>query len=290
MDTRGSGSDWDRHVRLLKNVPEVAARAARAVPATPDIRVTTDKDVLLKEFEFLPERNSDAQSTTWAAQLASRYYARLVKEFALADTSRWRSGQVGLRWRTTDEVVSGKGQFVCGALSCDAVMGLHTYEMPFRYVEHGASKLALVKVKLCGECATKVLHKKAASASASASAPASASASAHAAAAAAEPTAVSAIPSSSSAEAPVATATSSGHKRKRASERPDDNSSSSGGSSDSSSGSNSDSDSGEASADERTRSSSKRMKHERHSKRRRKAKRSRSRSRSSSRSASSSSR
>lgn len=41
--------------------------------------------------------------------------SKLFKEYAIADLSRYKEGRVGLRWRTQKEVVSGRGQFVCGA-------------------------------------------------------------------------------------------------------------------------------------------------------------------------------
>ena len=34
-----------------------------------------------------------------------------------------------MRWRTQKEVVSGKGQFVCGAKGCDKRAGLASYEV-----------------------------------------------------------------------------------------------------------------------------------------------------------------
>jgi hypothetical protein len=49
-------------------------------------------------------------------RLARRYYAKLYREFCIADLSRHKEGRVGLRWRTQKEVVSGKGQFACGAV------------------------------------------------------------------------------------------------------------------------------------------------------------------------------
>ena len=54
--------------------------------------------------------------------------------------------KLGLRWRTEAEVVSGKGQFSCGARGCSEARGLATFEVPFGYTEAGARKEALVKV------------------------------------------------------------------------------------------------------------------------------------------------
>lgn len=81
-----------------------------------------------------------------------------------------------MRWRTKEEVLAGKGQFSCANLSCgnrectldedpdDAVggvggkEGLRGFELMFEYVERGEKKSALVKVRVCDECAAKLQH------------------------------------------------------------------------------------------------------------------------------------
>lgn len=65
---------------------------------------------------------------------------------------------MGLRWRTQAEVVSGKGQFVCGAKHCAAAQGLASFEVHFAYEECGEHKSALVKLRVCPECARKLSH------------------------------------------------------------------------------------------------------------------------------------
>lgn len=88
-----------------------------------------------------------------AARIA---WGQMHKEYALADLSRWRERKVGLRWRTEAEVLSGKGQFQCASVTCDGVLALHSYELPFRYIENAVQKEALVKVRVCGSCAPKL--------------------------------------------------------------------------------------------------------------------------------------
>ncbi len=61
-----------------------------------------------------------------------------------------------MRWRTEQEVVLAKGQFVCGNKACDAVRKLRTWEVNFAYVEASEKKNALVKVRLCFECSYKL--------------------------------------------------------------------------------------------------------------------------------------
>lgn len=90
--------------------------------------------------------------------MSIKYYKKLFKEYALADLSRYREGKLGLRWRTEREVIDGKGHFVCGNKTCDARDGLHSFEVNFKYKEHGDVKNELVKVRLCRRCAKKLTH------------------------------------------------------------------------------------------------------------------------------------
>ena len=141
--------------------------------------IRSDEDVLRATYRFLRDDGADAglagapgsdpnpnpnpqpqPQLPWEVRLARRYYAKLFREFALADLSKAASeGQVGLRWRTEAEVVSGTGQFTCGCRRtpgggrCAATAGLASFELLFAYVEAGASKAALVKVRACPECA-----------------------------------------------------------------------------------------------------------------------------------------
>jgi len=89
---------------------------------------------------------------TWERRLAKKYYDKLFKEYAIADLSRYKEGAVGLRWRTEREVVSGKGQFSCGAKRCEQYNDLESYEVDFNYREAGEKKQALVKLRVCPDC------------------------------------------------------------------------------------------------------------------------------------------
>jgi hypothetical protein len=44
------------------------------------------------------------------------------------------------RWRTHSEVISGKGQFICGVKGCNEKDGLASYEVNFAYKEAGEAK------------------------------------------------------------------------------------------------------------------------------------------------------
>lgn len=76
-----------------------------------------------------------------------------------------------MRWRTKQEVLDGKGQFSCANLSCQNQQstldenpdekeggGLRSFELNFKYVEHGVEKNALVTTRVCGECADKLRY------------------------------------------------------------------------------------------------------------------------------------
>jgi protein FRA10AC1 len=128
----------------------MAAAAAAAVPPR------TDVDALRAAHSFLNGGGGGgapggAPGDAHGERLAAAYNAALTADFALADLSR--PGALGLRWRTRAEVARGKGQFICASLTCEAVTALRSFEVPFSYAERGAAKTALVRVRVCGECA-----------------------------------------------------------------------------------------------------------------------------------------
>ncbi|TMS22093.1 Protein FRA10AC1-like protein [Larimichthys crocea] len=68
----------------------------------------TDADVLRENHRFL-WRDEDEEDMTWEKELAKKYYDKLFKEYCIADLSRYKENKFGFRWRTENEVVSGKG-------------------------------------------------------------------------------------------------------------------------------------------------------------------------------------
>jgi len=107
--------------------------------------------------------------------LARTYYSRLFKEYCVADFSKYKEFKVGMRWRTEAEVKIGKGklscdlacelsnflgQFICGGKGCEEKEGLNSYEVNFKYKEEGQVKNALVKLRVCPNCARKLNYKK----------------------------------------------------------------------------------------------------------------------------------
>lgn len=121
----------------------------------PAAKDKTDHDVLRENHRFL-WREEDEEDMTWEKELAKKYYDKLFKEYCIADLSRYKETKFGFRWRTENEVVSGKGQFQCGNKRCEKQEGLKSWEVNFAYVEHGEKRNALVKLRLCPECSFKL--------------------------------------------------------------------------------------------------------------------------------------
>uniref|UniRef100_A0A8C6WJ22 FRA10A associated CGG repeat 1 n=1 Tax=Neogobius melanostomus TaxID=47308 RepID=A0A8C6WJ22_9GOBI len=105
--------------------------------------------LLLRENHRFLWREEDEDDMTWEKELAKKYYDKLFKEYCIADLSRYKENKFGFRWRTENEVVSGKGQFQCGHKCCDKQDGLKSWEVNFAYVELGEKRNALVKLLLC---------------------------------------------------------------------------------------------------------------------------------------------
>ena len=53
-----------------------------------------------------------------------------------------------MRWRTENEVIAGKGQFVCGNKTCDKDEDLKSWEVNFAYIEKEVKTNALVKLSM----------------------------------------------------------------------------------------------------------------------------------------------
>lgn len=114
-----------------------------------------DRAVLEEQYEFVPSQtndddNNNKQPSTWQDRMVQRYNEGLYREYSLADLSR--PGQLGLRWRTRQEVIDGRGERTCGNKRCLHSVGLVTIEVPFAYQEGGIKKKELVKLKLCPSC------------------------------------------------------------------------------------------------------------------------------------------
>lgn len=120
----------------------------------------TEYELLMENHQFLWDE--DDQADTWAKRLAKKYYDKLFKEYCICDLSRYKENKVAMRWRTEQELVDGKGQFICGDKRCQEKDGLRSWEVNFSYIEHDVKKNALVKLRLCDDCSYKLNyhHKK----------------------------------------------------------------------------------------------------------------------------------
>ena len=155
-----SETSWDEHNSMMKIYTSLSSSSSSSSLLRSKI-APSDLAALHSRHQFIRDDKEDAkQYSSWEVRMARRYYNLLYKEFAIADLSRFTEGKIGLRWRMEKEVVEGKGQFVCGATSCNSYEELHSYELPFQYVEDGMRKSELVKVRVCKQCAVKLFYKK----------------------------------------------------------------------------------------------------------------------------------
>lgn len=66
--------------------------------------------MMRKHLKFIHEDSSDEEETTTPEQrMAKKYFRKLYREYCLCEMSGYREGRIGMRWRTEEEVLSGKG-------------------------------------------------------------------------------------------------------------------------------------------------------------------------------------
>ncbi|KAJ6302872.1 hypothetical protein OIU77_016879 [Salix suchowensis] len=147
---------YDRHKKFLNDYVSFYGKGNSTIEKLP---IKTDRDTLREGYRFIRSEEDDMDAS-WEQRLVKRYYDKLFKEYCIADMSHYKVGKIGLRWRTEKEVISGKGQFICGNKHCDVKDGLASYEVNFSYFEAGENKQALVKLILCDRCAEKLHHKR----------------------------------------------------------------------------------------------------------------------------------
>lgn len=116
----------------------------------------SDVEALKEVYEFLPEDDSRGNrgSNDWRVRMAKKYDDKLFKDFVILEFSQNKT--LGMRWRTEEEVVNGKGEFICSNKLCSTGHSLSTLELPFGYNEKGIAKFALVKAVVCSECLGKL--------------------------------------------------------------------------------------------------------------------------------------
>ncbi|KAL6129763.1 hypothetical protein ACLB2K_073112 [Fragaria x ananassa] len=145
---------YERHNKFVKDYVSYYGGEKSSHVKLP---VKTDQDTLREGYRFIRSEEDD-MDTSWEQRLVKRYYDK----YCIADMSHYKSGKIGLRWRTEKEVVSGKGQFICGSKHCDKKDALASYEasVNFSYYEAGENKQALVKLVNCERCSEKLHYKR----------------------------------------------------------------------------------------------------------------------------------
>ncbi|CAK9140383.1 unnamed protein product [Ilex paraguariensis] len=95
---------YDRHKKFLDDYVDFYGKERSTKEKLP---VKTDQDTLREGYRFIRSEEDD-MNLSWEQRLVKRYYDKLFKEYCIADMSQYKSGRVGLRWRTEKEVIAGK--------------------------------------------------------------------------------------------------------------------------------------------------------------------------------------
>mmetsp|Transcript_32210 Transcript_32210/g.44931 ORF Transcript_32210/g.44931 Transcript_32210/m.44931 type:complete len:278 (+) Transcript_32210:126-959(+) len=151
---------YERHHKLMEDyIKYYGGKMEDLEKQKPPKDVISDFDLLKEAYRFLPEPG-ELDDSSYEKRMAKKYYDKLYKEYCVGYLKHFKEGKIGMRWRTESEVVRGKGQFVCGNNSCDNTEDLKSYEVNFAYEEGGERKQALVKLRVCPECAYKLNYRK----------------------------------------------------------------------------------------------------------------------------------
>jgi protein FRA10AC1 len=147
-ETRLPRAAFEKHCKLLSWLPS----KQKAIPAK------TDLQLLHEAHRFL--RSDEDDDGSWESKLEHKFYTSLFKDYVICDLSGYKKCQVVFRWRTEAEVIQGRGQFQCGHKHCISKSGLRSFEVDFKYREAGTSKRAMVKVRVCDDCAYKLHYRR----------------------------------------------------------------------------------------------------------------------------------
>lgn len=156
---RNNVKGLDAYTRHKKFMNDYALYYSHGKKPQRNETINTEYDILKKEYKFI-RTEEDNDNSTWEKRIAKKYYDKLYKEYCLANLKFYKEGKIALRWRIEDELISGKGQFICGNVDCFETENLHSWEVNFAYKEDNQKKNALVKLKLCPKCSYKLNYKK----------------------------------------------------------------------------------------------------------------------------------
>jgi protein FRA10AC1 len=148
---------YSRH-KMLVNEYILSYSGSTSKLARDESKDKTEYEILRDNHQFI--WSEDQELVSWGQRIAKKYYDQLFKEYCISDMSRFKENKFGMRWRTEQEVIEGKGQFSCGAKHCSQTESLKSWEVLFAYVESGIKKNALVKLRLCEECSIKLNYRQ----------------------------------------------------------------------------------------------------------------------------------
>ncbi len=134
LSSSSSNNDDHKHRKRCHHNDDNRKRKRRSKHPKGDLKklppAQSDWEALRSHFQFvLPDEDEQSPlsgakkyGSTWQDRMVQHYHSHLYKEYVLADLSRvLEIGNVGLRWRTENEVKSGRGFRSCGNLKCESV-------------------------------------------------------------------------------------------------------------------------------------------------------------------------
>lgn len=135
----------------------------------------SDIEALRSHYRFvIPENSNDAQcdnggrqnsgsqyGATWQERMVQSYHSCLFKEYVLVDVRQALSkGRVGMRWRTSDEVKSGKGFASCGNLHCVGKSGGNASDVESGIIHPSRNTTLAAYLESCARDNRRCLRKK----------------------------------------------------------------------------------------------------------------------------------
>lgn len=147
---------YELHKKLINHYV-LSSKGSSSLLKRDTSRDKRDIDVIRENHRFLWD--NDSEPNTWEERLARKYYDKLFKEYCICDLAYYKENKVAMRWQTENELINGKGQFICGEKRCQKTDDMKTWEVNFGYVEHGEKKNALVKLRLCPDCSLRLNYK-----------------------------------------------------------------------------------------------------------------------------------
>ncbi|CRG93379.1 conserved protein, unknown function [Plasmodium gallinaceum] len=119
----------------------------------------SDNEQYLNDYDILKKKYNFIHDSTEKNSLLQNYYNSICNKYVICDLTKYKESKIGLRWRTEEEIISGKGHIICSSKKCNNT-DLKTYEFLFEYIEGGEKKETKVNVRACMDCAYKLHYRK----------------------------------------------------------------------------------------------------------------------------------